>query len=112
MINKVKKLLEYLIDEGGGAVVDILEAPYDHKPELTDEDDEEEEDDSKSEELFDKKVRDGKVITTKRDFKPDREPMVDVKNNANLMKARIKSRTPSANIKRKHSMLVRSRKID
>jgi major membrane immunogen (membrane-anchored lipoprotein) len=112
MIQKVKRLLEYLMGEAGGCDVDILDpsAYPQKKSELTDEDEDE---DSKSEELFKQHVRDGKVIKTKNDFQPDdRRELVDLKDNANLIKARIKSRTPSANIKRKQSMLVRKRKID
>lgn len=112
MIQKIKKLLEYIVSEAGGVDVDITEPSsiYSRKPELTDED--EEEDQDKSEELYKQHVKDGKVITTRNNMIPDREGMTDVKNNANLIKARIKSRTPSANIKRKHSMLIHRRKID
>ena len=116
MIQRLKRLLEYIMSEGGGIVVDVTEPVIPRKPELTDDDeesDDEDDDEDKSEELFNQRVKDGKVITTRNDFKPDdRESMVDVKDNANLIKARIRARTPSANFKRKHSMEVRRRKID
>lgn len=113
MINKIKLLAEALLSEGGGVDVEVSE-PQTYtinkkKSELDDEDDEENED--KSEELFNKKVKDGKVVTTVNKQKLE-NPIADLKNNANLMKARIKSNLPQAKLKRKISMLVRKRKID
>lgn len=65
------------------------------------------------EKLFNKKVVDSEVKTTK--VKPGDDlikPVKNVKDNANLMKARIKSRTPQANFKRKKSMTVRRLRVD
>lgn len=101
MINNIKKLLSY-ISEGGGVAVDPTENPLP---------DDEEDEDCFNEELFDKKVVHGRVKITRK--KPEKEnTMTDLKNNSNLIKARLKSQTPQAKLSRKHSMLVRRRKID
>lgn len=110
MINEVARLLEYLLGEGGGVCVDITEPIEDSKPEITDEDEDE---DDKSEELYSQHVENGKLVTKRNEFGAHkREPMTNVKDNANLIKARIRAQTPQANFKRKHSMDVRRRKID
>lgn len=112
MIRNIRKLVDYLNEDVGFIHYllhnsDTIEDEYDY------EDDEDEDYDELTEELFDKKVKYGKVIVTRnQDHKDLIHTEHDPKDNANLIKARVKARTPSANLKRRQSMMVRKRKID
>jgi hypothetical protein len=113
-IKKIKSHLEII--EAGGVDDYIINSPIYY---YDDEEDEDEDLDNlkdkieMEENIFDKRVEDGKIITTKREPGEDLfEPISDLKNNANLIKARIKARTPKSNLKRKKSMRVRKRDVD
>jgi len=109
MFDKIHKLIN-IICEGGGAVVEITESPlHDDREEL--EPDNEDEEDELKEELFTKRVEHS-IVKNVRNRLGGVDGVANLHNNANLIKARIKARTPQANLARKQSMMVRRRKID
>ena len=110
MLKHIKHLAEILLSEAGGVDVDITEPVPSRKSEITDDDEEDKEED-KSEDLFNKTVHDGKVATSVNKFDQN-NPITNLKNNANLRKARIKSQLPQARLKKKISTLIRRRKVD
>jgi len=107
MFKRINELVR-IICEGGGAAVEITESPRRHDGEETDSEDEE---DELKEELFTKKVEHGKVKDVRNKL-GDVEKVDDLHNNATLVKARLKSRTPQAKLAKKHSLLIRRRKVD
>ena len=108
MFTKINKLAR-TICEGGGVAVELTESPrHDSEESESEEDDDEEE---LKEGLFTKKVEHGKVKSVRNKL-GDVEEVDDLHNNANLVKARIKARTPQAKLARKHSMLIRRRQVD
>jgi hypothetical protein len=108
MISRIKQILEYFIGEAGGVSFYITNSGTD------DEDDLKYtriKDDNLEEEVFHKKVKDGRIIYQVNDFKPE-DTLDDSGRNTNLIKARLMARTPSANIKRKNSMAIRRKYVD
>lgn len=108
MISRIQQILEYFIGEAGGVSFYVTN-------DGTDEDELEGKyskiDDNLEEDIFKKKVKDGKIIYKVNDFEPE-DTLDDSGRNINLVKARLMSKTPSANIKRRQSMSVRRRYID
>lgn len=102
--------MEYLVSEGGGVALELVADRHIEKKRYSEDDEDDEE--NLEEKLFDKNVRGGKVVTTRNtDYKDLRHQVKDPKRDANLIKARVHSRTPSANLKRRQSMRVRDLKI-
>lgn len=109
MFNNILKYLKE-ISEGAGAI-DASEPSNDRKRKCFDDEYSEDDEESFDEEIFDTKVKHGKVLKTRRTM-GDVEKVADIHNNANLVKARLKSNTPKAKVNKKHSMLVRKRLVD
>ena len=110
MFTKINSLINKLY-EGGGVSVELTEIPNCCKGSQQEFEEDEDEEEELEEGLFSKKVDHGKVVRVRNKL-GDVEKVSNLSNRANLIKARLKSRTPQANLSRKHSNLVRKRQVD
>lgn len=110
MFSRINKLINKLY-EAGGVDVEITESPRSSSCKKTEPDEDEDEEDELREELFTKKVKHGEVKSVRNSL-GDVEEVEDLHNNANLVKARLKARTPKAKLNKKYSMMIRRRKVD
>lgn len=101
MLVSIKESLIKIL-EGGGVIVNMFYSATS---------DEEEPCDEMAEELYDVKVKDGKIQKTPTTLDPDIERN-NIKDNSSLRKARLKAHTPQAKMKREKSMMVRRRHVD
>lgn len=111
MLENIKKSLLNIL-EGGGVIVNMFYSiPSGDVDSNVDDDVDDDVDEELQERLYDVRVEDGKIKKTL--IKP--EPEVDrnnLKDNSSLRKARLKSHTPQAKLKRNKSMMVRRKRVD
>ena len=115
LVRDIRNLIEMIApkSEGGGSCVYFLDqqdkVAHDNEEDIENEENHE---NKKSEAIFDYEATNGKVIKKKRkwgkEYSPERNKPID---DANLRKGRASAHSPASDLKRKISMLVRSKKV-